>query len=145
MATILGAFGLMIAGLITALTIEIGRSQQDEAWKYRVKFASLSGVFGFGSGAGVTVALALLVALGLVRSVATNRRGAAIVVGVGACIASVWLGITTAADIYATLSLDRSLQLSGGKAGAVVNDLATLVVLAAAGAWGAATAGTASR
>lgn len=140
-ATMLGVFGVLAAGLIFALTFDVrGRRSGPSSWEVRVTIASLASSFGTTAGGGTFVAVALLVALGLVHSSTGAGRPLAVLVGVGACVASGWLGIATALAIY--VDFDLPSNVNGTVAGLVLGNLSTLVVLAAAAAWGAATATT---
>jgi hypothetical protein len=108
-------------------------------WKYRVKAAGLGpaslGPFGFSTGGAPFVGVALLVALGLVATAPDSMlsRWGRLVEG-GAAVAAAWLMLFTLLGVVVDLTdiADAFPEIVG----ALLMDLAALLILAVAGLWG---------
>lgn len=124
--------GALVLGLATDLPA-------DDEWKFRVKAIGLSsgslGALGFSLGGAPFIAIALLVALGFLgRSPGSALAMWARLVEVGAVVAAAWLALFTLLGLV--VDLTEIGDAFPEVVGALLIDLASLLLLAVIGLWG---------
>jgi hypothetical protein len=127
---VIGALALSSKQLVDAGFV----SASADVWKARVRLMSVSAGGLYGAD---LIAVSLLVALGLARGARRTSLVVTAVVGT-----TVWLGILMVLNLYVDITDIGSIDIA---IGTVLGDLAALVMLAVAGAWGFTLAGTKRR
>jgi|GEM_PF-5970744 len=140
---ILGALAIVLAVVLLLLgALLLGMSVKGaghEGWKYQMKVIGLGsisiGSLGLSFGGATFVGVALLVALSLAQGAARTARADLIpVVGVVAAAAAAWMMLFTLLGVGVDLTgaADGFTRILG----ILLIDLATLVMMSAAGIWG---------
>lgn len=128
-AIVVAMMCILLSALIVALASDFNPGP--DVWKARVRLMSVSGS---GSIGGILVALGLLVAMGMAR---TSKQVTAMFVAVVGM--SLWLGLLMLLNIYVDVT---NIAATDVAVATVLGEVAALVMLGVAGAWGVAMAGS---
>jgi hypothetical protein len=128
-AIVVAMMCILVSALIVALASDF--TPGPDVWKAQVRLMSVSGS---GSVGGILVALGLLVALGMARFGEQTTSMVVAVVGM-----SLWLGLLMLLNIYVDVT---SIGSADAAIATVLGEIAALAMLAVAGYWGVAMAGS---